>query len=359
MERIRVLEVGNKLGGLGGTEQTLRLFVKYMDRSRFEPRVYSWQGLGGDDTGVYEQWGVPFESHDDLPGLLNSFRPHIFHVHRAGWQEPYPIETAKSCGVPIVIETNVFGRHDPSPSGQAIDCHLFVSYFCMRRYQQFLGKPLVSDAYKVVYNPIDVDEFDAFDFSRDMTVPAVGRYSRADNTKWSDICIEMVPYLVQEVPELVYYVIGETQEVRAKIRELGIEAHFRFFPLTGSRTKLFEFLKRFRVLVHGTELGESFGLTIAEAMASRIPAVTHNTHDGRDNAQVELIDHGVNGVVADTPESYAAGVAYLLKNPSAARTMGENGYGKVRTCFEAKKITRGLEEIFEHFYDKKVVRNIS
>ena len=34
--------------------------------------------------------------------------------------------------------------------------------------------------------------------------------------------------------------------------------------------------------------------------------------------------------------------------------MGEAGHEKVARNYEAKKLTRALEEIFETFYDKKV-----
>ena len=39
MKRIRILEVANKLGGLGGTEKTVELFVRHFDRDQFEPAI--------------------------------------------------------------------------------------------------------------------------------------------------------------------------------------------------------------------------------------------------------------------------------------------------------------------------------
>ena len=130
-EKIRVLEVGNKLGGYGGTERVLYVMTKYLNRDRFEPKVYSRDGLGGDNTDCYADIGTPLIHDVPLAEVLASFQPHIMHIHRAGWEEPEPIEAAKAAGVPIIVETNVFGRPDPSASGQQIDCHIFVSYFCI------------------------------------------------------------------------------------------------------------------------------------------------------------------------------------------------------------------------------------
>ena len=61
------------------------------------------------------------------------------------------------------------------------------------------------------------------------------------------------------------------------------------------------------------------------------------------------MDHGVTGFVADNPVDYAAAVAFLLQNPEKAREMGEHGRKKAWACFDARTITRGLEDIFESF----------
>jgi glycosyltransferase involved in cell wall biosynthesis len=156
------------------------------------------------------------------------------------------------------------------------------------------------------------------------------------------------------VPDLKYHVIGATDNVRVRIGSLGVESCFEFMEMTADDKKLMEFYDGIDVYVHGTQVGETFGCTIAEAMASRVPVVTHNCFEGRDNAQVELVDHGVTGFVADTVEDYARAVITLLQDPDLCRRMGEAGHEKVARNYEAKQLTRGLEQIFETFYDKKV-----
>lgn len=350
--KIRVLEVSNELH-LGGAEKTLQLFVKYLDRERFE--VFVCGALkGGDRVAAIESYRVPVYVKPDLPELMRQLRPDIVHVHRAGWPEPYVIEAAKSVAVPVVVETNVFGRVDDSPFGQQIDCHLFVSYFCARRYQGWVGHPLTSDKFEVLYNPIDLDEFEAHDFTRDFSRSSVGRISRADNMKWHNLCLDIVPYVLQHIPNLEYHVIGDTPEIRERVRFLKIENTFQFHPPTTAEAQILNFYKSITVYVHGSQIGETFGCGIAEAMASGIPVVTHNSYGNADNAQVELVDHGVTGFVADDPKSYAGAVITLLTNPDIARQMGERGREKVRMNYEAKRITKGLEEVFLRLYEKKV-----
>ena len=349
-ERIRVLEVANQLGGYGGTERTLFVLTKYLNRERFEPRVYSRDGLGGTNIAGYEQMGVPLIHDVPLAEVLESFKPHIMHIHRAGWEEAEPIEAAKAAGVPIIVETNVFGRPDLSASGQQIDCHIFVSYFCMRRYHQWVGHPLVAGQYEVLYNPLDPDDYQGREFNRSYDVPVVGRYSRNDDTKWHTVCVDMFPHLRQAVPGVRYLIAGETDAVKTRFAAHQCVDAIEYLPMTHDRTRLMDYLERFHVFAHGADIGESFGIVISEAMAAGLPVVTHPSYGGRDNAQTELVDHGVTGFVVPDPVEYAAAVAFLLQNPEKAKEMGDAGRKKAWDCFDARKMSAGLERIFESFY---------
>lgn len=381
MKRIRVLEVGNKLGGLGGTEKTVELFVRYLDRSEFEPAVFSNGGFEGPRTHLFDALDVPLycepektgtgpsrglagdsASFLDLGDVIDEFRPHVVHVHRAGHSEPYVIETAHGHGVPIILETNVFGRQDASPAERLIDCHLFVSYFCMRRYQECVRHPLVSDRYKVLYNPIDLKGFMENEdsprgqspFSREGDHQVIGHISRPDDCKWSAISVEMFPQLIELVPDTVYHVIGETVEVRKQFRALGVEDHVRYLPMATCDADIYAFYNGIDLLAHGSVMGETFGCTIAEAMAAGKPVVSHENLYGADNAQCEVIEHCVTGFMASSASTYAQYAAYLLKRPEVAAKWGQNGREKVAACFDAPLVTRGLEEIIRYFYTKKV-----
>lgn len=354
MERIRVLEVGNRLGGLGGTEKTLELFVRHLDRDQFEPAIYSNEAFEGPRTHVFEALDAPLFHGRDIGEIVDEFRPHVVHVHRAGISEAHILETVHGHGVPVILETNVFGRVDDTPAEKLIDCHLFVSFFCMCRYQLWAGHPLVSDHHKVLYNPVDLAGFEAHTTPREPGPPVIGHISRADNCKWSALAVEMFPRLLERVPDVVYHVIGETPEVREQFRALGVEDHVRYLPPATCDEDIYAFYNGIDVLAHGSEMGESFGCTIAEAMAAGKPVVTHPCLRGADNAQCELVEHCVTGFIAETAGSYAQYVAYFLERPAVAARWGQNGREKVRTCFDAPLITRGLEEIIRYFYEKKV-----
>ena len=349
--KIKVLNLGYGLGGYGGTERTLFVYAKYLNRERFDVRVHCLGENGGANTGIYHEHGIRYTEGEQLSTVLEAFQPDIVHIHRGGWENPQDLEAVKAAGIKTLIETNVFGRPNPHPSTELIDCHIFVSYFCLRRYHEWVGKPLVSDRYVTLYNPLDPVDFEHFSASREVS-GTVGRYSRDDDKKWHPWCYEMFPALQATLPDVRYLIAGATPTVQDFFRQHQLESSVDYLPLTHDRSVLMDYLGRMNVFAHGSAIGESFGIVIAEAMAAGLPVVTHPSRGSQDNAQTELVEHGVTGFVVNSPQEYAQAVAFLLANPEKARELGEAGRKKALSCYSATSLTPGLEELYEHFYRK-------
>ena len=82
-------------------------------------------------------------------------------------------------------------------------------------------------------------------------------------------------------------------------------------------------------------------------MAAGLPVVTHPCPGLRDNAQLELVDHGETGLVADTAEDYGRAVAWLLQNPDQARAMGQRGRAKARRLYRQQLVVAQLMDIYD------------
>ncbi|MEF2144940.1 MAG: glycosyltransferase family 4 protein [Desulfovibrionaceae bacterium] len=347
---LRILHVAGSLG-LGGTEKVMQLFVTHLDRSDFAPAVYSPED--GERAALIRQAGVEVHISPDMGKVLDRLRPDLVHVHRAGWPQPEMMRPLRAAGVPVV-ETNVFGRHDPSPSGRAVDRHLFVSHFCAERFGRDTGIPPQPPHYGVLYNPVDTDAFLAAlpqgpKFSR----PVVGRISRADPGKWSSLALTFLPHTLREVPEMEYRIIGGIPEARQWIDEQGLSDRVHFLPPVSTDQELAAFYGDCSVLAHANDTGESFGLVIAEAMACGLPVVTHPSMGNRDNAQLELVEHGVTGFVARDAEEFGRAVAYLLLHPDEARRMGRAGREKAVRLYRAQTVTKQLEAIYHELLQSK------
>jgi glycosyltransferase involved in cell wall biosynthesis len=354
---IRVLHAVPTLG-LDGTAKAMQLFVQHADRRRFLPAV--WSPAPGPRGDLLRESGVPLFVGRDLGVCARQFRPHIVHVHRAGWPQPEFLRPVRAAfrpdprrpgrRLPRIIETNVFGRHDPSPSGRLIDVSLLVSEFCAERLRVAEGRRIEAPRHRVLYNPVDVEAYAALTpdpAERDYARPVFGRVSRADPGKWSMLTLEALPLVRRRVPEFSFLVIGGIPEAEAVVRREQLEKHVCFLPPVLTDEELAVFFNRLSFFAHANSTGESFGMVIAEAMAAGLPVITHPCRDWRDNAQVELVRDGVTGFAAETPEAYADAVVRLLSDSALCRAMGTAGRAEARARFAVRALTRRLEAIYD------------
>lgn len=357
--RLRVLHVVKTLG-LGGTEKVMQLLAAHlanqMGGERFEVAVHSPED--GPRAAQLRQAGLTTFVALPLERALSAFAPDVIHVHRAGWPEPEFLRPIRDhvAAQPktVVVETNVFGRHDPSPSGRVVDCRLFVSDFCAGRFARLTGIPARWPDYGVLYNPVDTDFFaSALPNGPSFDAPVLGRISRPDPGKWSRLALDILPLLARLAPDFRYRVIGGIPEAEAYVRQHGLEARVEFLPPLSTDAELAAFYGGLAVLAHANDTGESFGLVIAEAMACGLPVVTHPAAGDRDNAQLELVDHGVTGLVAETAEQYAQAVGWLLAHPAEARAMGRAGRDKAQRLFRAQDMAARLGGMYLELLARK------
>jgi glycosyltransferase involved in cell wall biosynthesis len=344
MSKLRVLHITNKLE-LGGTEKTLQIFCRYLDKSRFE--VYACGRLGGGvRAGELERLGIPVVIQPgDLTQLVRDYRIDICHVHRAGAYEPGTLPEKRG-GFPRIVETNVFHDFDEQ-EGDRIDCHCFVSESSKDSYLRRYGRRSGA-RYEALYNPVDFSEFGS---PREPFSAIIGRCSRADDQKWHDVCLDSLPRIFRKVPQARCLFQGATDRVRRKLVSLGVNGRVE---LVEPSVHVGDFYRRLDVFIHGSRIGETFGCVIAEAMANGIPVVTLSTPQRKKaNAQAELVEHNVTGFVCRWQWQYAGAVIELLRNEALRVRFGRRSYEKARAQFEASALTRKLEQLYVDVMDTK------
>lgn len=357
--RIRVLQVSPSLG-LGGTEKVMQSFAVNLSRDKFHVAVYS--PVTGPRGKLIRDAGIETFIGADLFSTLQKFRPQVVHIHRAGWSEPGSLRPFKLAKTPVLVETNVFGHNDPSPEGQLIDRHLFVSNFCAKRYEQINSIPTTEPKYSVLYNPVDTDLFlRNCPPERERTRNTFGRISRADKGKWSNLALDFLPILQKQISvgtqgPFQYRIIGGIPEAKQFISNNNLDDLVSFLPPVLTDAEIADFLNSINFLVHANDTGESFGLVIAEAMAAGLPVITHPSKELRDNAQLELVDHGETGFIANNTSEFAQAISFLLNNPQQALKMGEKGRAKATGLFRAQDIAAKLGQIyFDMLTMKKII----
>ncbi len=127
-------------------------------------------------------------------------------------------------------------------------------------------------------------------------------------------------------------------QLRQHLASAGITDGVEFLPNL-SRDEKIAFLQSLSVLSVPATYGESFGLYLIEAWAAGVPVV-----QPRHAAFPELIEATGGGVLCEpnNPQALATAIEELLRNPEAARAMGERGRQAVVEKFSVERMADGV-----------------
>lgn len=356
-DRIRVAFVTPGLG-LGGTEKGLVSLAARLDQSRFEPRVVCL-GPSGPREATLRAASVPVVvNRGDAEALARELsEADVVHVFRHGIAEPLVPAAASAAGVRVLIESNIFGARDRSADEKAFTCHLFISMMCLLRYQgQAQLEKGFDDRHRVLYLPVEwqnlrrlappVSEARAR-LGLDPERPVVGRLGRQADLKWRDLLIDMIPHLLQAVPDAQVLLVGTTPSKRTRLERLGLLDRVTLLDPVSDESELAAIYSACDVVVNASTIGESQGLAIAEAMSLGIPVVACST-PWVDNAQVEFIENARSGWIANHPAEFAEAVSDLLLNRRRREQFGAHAQETVERRLDPVMLTRQLESLYLH-----------
>jgi len=356
--KIRILEAVNQLG-LGGTEYALQLYSKFLNKEIFEVTVVSLL-KGGERVKLLEEMGIKVILLDgdyaQLPAILNQVD--VFHWHGGGSIDPELFNIVKQNKPPLVIQTNVFGIYDASPFYDLIDYDLYISKMTLvRRMAQDKKLPdNFPNKRKVLPYPVDTDHLNTslptteklIRFKHDNHLNdffIVGRIGRADDHKFDLIALDGFAHFAKKKDHARFLLVGATPTMKLHAEHLGISHKLMIMENTVDIQKLLIYYKIMDVFLAASQIGESFGMVIAEAMTAGTPVLTISTED-RDNAQIELMDNEKSGlVVKRSKHSIAKGLHFLYENKSIAKKLSEEAKLKILRDYKAQKIVKSFEQL--------------
>jgi hypothetical protein len=173
----------------------------------------------------------------------------------------------------------------------------------------------------------------------------VSRIGRSDDRKWSPIVVDMLPRLFDLVPDVQVMLVGATSAVRHRLQRRGVLERVHLVEPTSDEAELAGYYAASDVLAMASSIGESFGLAIAEALSLGIPVVTNCT-PWTDNAQVEVVDPGETGYIANHPAPFAEAVARLIHDPELRRRFGATGSARAVSDWDPARLTRQHEDLY-------------
>lgn len=361
--KIKILEASNTLG-LGGTEYALQLYCKYLNKNLFEVKAVGVFD-GGPREKLIEKLGVEVFN---LNGDLDKFTEHlketdVLHWHGSGSIKLEILEILKRYKPKLVIQTNVFGFYDNPKFYSLIDYDLYISKMILFRRMNIdkkLGKKFNLKR-KVLYYPVDIDDFENhtptlkeienFKLVNNLNNKfIIGRIGRADDNKFDLITLDGFALFAKNKENVLFFLIGQTPNIVKHAKKLNILDKIVFFENTSDFKTLLLCYNSLNIFVAASNIGESFGMVIAEAMTAGVPVVTINTPD-RDNAQIELVDNNLTGLVVPRLDyKISEALEEIYTNKNLAQFFSANSKDKVLKNYYARNIISSLENlILTHF----------
>ena len=357
MGKINLLQLREYLG-IGGGAKVVELIAKYSNKGIFNVSVCLLKP-GGAKEEKLRRMGVKIyhtESPEKFAELVKMKNIHVVHIQMGEKQFSVFAKAALEAGALAVILFDSMNEMVDLEKTKSIERH-GVSKMVALRYRKMhkISNKEFHKNYRVWYLPIDLDWIDSLEPSRSEILRlrkkfgikpddlVLGRVARPDIGKWSDVLIEMMPYLIKKVPNVKFLVVGIPEKKREEIVRKKLGEYFIFLKSVQSDKSLVEALYLMDIFAYSSVGGESFGMSIVEAMACKKPVVVNST-PLVDNAQIETVDNGKTGFVVYSPRAFAEAIAYLASHEEGARRMGLAGHEKVRREYDVKMTVKTLEK---------------
>jgi glycosyltransferase involved in cell wall biosynthesis len=294
-----------------------------------------------------------------LAGLIREHRIEIAHAHRARDYPLAAIATRRAGGAHLVITRHVLfplrqlHRIILSRASRVIAVSEAVAHALSAQGIFPTGK------ISIVTNGIDVRRFDVGanaasreTFRRRIGVEPkhllVGMLGEINPLKGQEEFLRAAALIASRIADARFVIAGcDTSRAGAHLAQverlvteldLGERVH-----LTGWLDDVAPLFASLDILVSASHT-ESFGLTIAEAMASGVPVVATATMGAR-----EIIEDGVTGMLVPVgdAESLASVVVRLLEDaPEERRRIGERALAAARERFSLDRMVDATERIY-------------
>jgi glycosyltransferase involved in cell wall biosynthesis len=206
-------------------------------------------------------------------------------------------------------------------------------------------------------NPIKIEViYPGIHIKEDVTVLPENKYlkkviivGRLDKQKRHDRLLKIWQKVIQIIPEAQLDIVGEGSE-RTLLQHLIDELHLKnSVRLLGHRNDIPELFNTtaFSVL---TSDHEGFGLVIIESFLQKRTVIAYNVGPLK-----EIIDDSCGILVKPFDvDAFAENVIYLLNNPEIAKSLGENGYNKVKEHFRIERMVDLIEKEYFKIMDVKI-----
>ena len=346
---LKIVHYSHQLG-MGGTEKCMQYFLEYLHHAGHDCYCVhnrdKTDAIGGHREALIkdilgEERVLAYSSEEEFFRIIETIHPDIFHIHRSGRPNEFPIVPRLKRYVDKCVETNVFGGYDPT---DIIDLTLYVSGYFFRNAQIPRRKK------GVLYNPVRPPSHsenlrNALGIS--LSTFVMGRIGRPDDHIFDPISLYAHKVIEEGTPyDILHLVQSPPPTMIQKASELGLKKiKFLTDPIVADH-QITQFLNTIDVFAHAGKRGETFGSSIAEAMIHGKPIISHRSRIA--NGHEPFVRECGYFAETDDYKQYAEYICTLYASKKERMSLGEKGRKFARKNFLLADIGRKLES---HYWD--------
>jgi glycosyltransferase involved in cell wall biosynthesis len=360
--------------GIGGTAKAAVLFAVELVRRGHRVMFLSPSGPRDPDLlhGNVPRINPPAEA-TGLAEFLKTEQVDLIHQHVTDYARPTPIHDAlRLLGDqrPRLIETNVFGRVRDSRGDQWVDFRCFVSRACAVQTFQRSGRPFNGDTLAkstVLSNPLaplnPAIQARSYrdEIRKELGIQAnellILRFGR-EGAKWCRDEVAVFQQVRRRNPLLRMLLMEPRKDIWSEVESGKWGEGILLWRALSDFDQVAAIYSAGDLMLHMSEFGESFGYTIAEAMQHGLPVVTRST-PWRDNAQVELVEHGATGFVCCSRQGAAECVIRLAGDSDLRAQFGASAVERIGGLSNLDYETNLLEEIMRHVVQGEPLKKVT
>jgi len=365
----RIAVIAHQAGAqLYGAERSLLSVIAALDRDRYdlcavvpEYNVEYMQAIGRYTDAIevfpYTWWNRTRQSDaatvSRFADLFGSRSIDLVHVNTITVMDP--LLAARQIGIPCVVHArelieqdddlaSVLGYEDPAAVVAQIRGaadFIIANSDATHRSYHMKGRSFR------LYNCIDVD---AFDMANEVAPGRlkIGIISGNQPKKGIEDFVRLAVLAASRRPTLEFIVIGphnaHTEDLALRLRRENVPVNLHF---AGYVPDPREAVRQVNVVVSFSAVAESFGRTLAEAMAARRPVIAYDR-----GAVPELVRHGIDGFVIPPfdIEQALAHIETIADNPGRVAVMGEAGRARVTERFAPAVFASDLNKIYRRIF---------
>jgi glycosyltransferase involved in cell wall biosynthesis len=283
-----------------------------------------------------------------LTQLLKRFKISLVHINELGWNSELVV-AARLLQLPIFFHIhNPIIENKKNINLRFGNKFLFVSEALAL---QCNVNTVPSSKAEILYNPIDIDKFQAGKSIREElgiseSTPVIGAVAQICFRKGIDIFIDTAEKVLKLEPEARFLIAGPdatgeerfASEMRGRVVEKGLAPYVSFL---GPRDDIDNFLASIDVFFLPTR-AEPFGMVFVEAMAARVPVVASNV-----GGIPEIFPTKDYGLTFDPLSSeFSDCLIELIRNKDKREKIAEAAYGRARNEFSCSLFHNKLKGLY-------------